>query len=233
MADWMLGVAIGGVLTLAGCALAHPAGHRAGRTLRAAGEGRAVAKPDVAVAAFGVEALSPTLAGATAEADEKMRRILDALGAAGVAARDLQTSRFDVSIERQVDQRGTLGPVTGYRVMNEVRATLRDVARVGAVLDAVVRAGSNSISSLAFQREDPSPELSRARAAAVVAARAKAEEMARAAGVTLGDLLELSEGGGAPSPGPMMMKTMAAPAMAVEPGQLEFSVTVEATWAIR
>jgi len=48
-----------------------------------------------------------------------------------------------------------------------------------------------------------------------------------------GPVLELSEGGGAPSPGPMMMKTMAAPAMAVEPGQLEFSVTVEATWAIR
>jgi len=229
MANGLIGAVV--VLALAGCVAVPPAG-RMGRTLRVAGEGRATAAPDVAVASFGVEALAPTLAGATAEADEKMRRILEALAGAGVAARDVQTTRYEVGIERQVDPRGQLGPVTGYRVSNEVRATLREVAKVGVILDAVVRAGSNAVSGLSFQKENPAPELSRARAAAVAAVRAKAEEMATAAGVRLGKLRELSEGGGGPRPGPMMMKAMAADGAAVEPGQLEFTVTVEAVYAI-
>jgi uncharacterized protein YggE len=204
------------------------------RTLRVTGEGKASARPDVAVATFGVEALGQGLSEASRDADERMRRILGALSQAGVAGRDLQTTRFDVSIERQQDPRGGLGPITGYRVTSEVRATLRDLGRVGALLDAVVQAGANSVHSLAFEKEDPAPELARARALAVAAARGKAEEIARAAGVALGEVLELGEGGAAPGPRPMLMRTMASAGGApVEPGQLDFTVSVEAVFAIR
>lgn len=222
-------------LLLPGCLAAHvaPDGRRAGRTVRVSGEGRAAARPDVALASFGVEAVSRQLADASREADERMRAILAALAQAGVAGADVQTTRYDVAVERRYDQKSGAAELVGYRVSTEVRATLRDLPRVGAVLEAVVRAGGNAIHSLAFQKEDPRAEISRARAAAVAAARVKAEELARAAGAELGPVLEMSEGGGrAPVP---MVRAMAAQAdgAPVEPGQLELTVTVEATYALR
>lgn len=210
--------------------------HRLGaRTLRMNGEGRASAQPDVAVASFGAEALSRILADASRDAEERMRRILDALAQAGVAGRDVQTTRYDVAIERQTDPRGGPGPISGYRVTSEVRAKLRDLRRVGTLLDATVQAGASSIHSLVFEKEDPSPELAQARARAVAAARAKAEETARAAGVVLGEVLEIAEGGAAPGPRPLMMRALAPDAggTPVEPGQLDFTVSVEVVYAIR
>jgi len=221
-------------LLLSGC-MAHvgPGGRHPGRTVRVSGEGRAAARPDVAVASFGVQAVAKQLGDASREADDKMRAILGALAQAGVAGADVQTVRYDVSLEQRFDPKGGAPELTGYRVSTEVRATMRDLPRVGAILEAVVRAGGNAIHSLAFQKEDPRAELSRARALAVAAARAKAEELARAAGVELGPVLEMSEGGGRP-PGPMV-RAMAAQAEGapVEPGQLEFTVSVEATFALR
>lgn len=230
-------LALAAALLLAGCH-AHRAGltdlAQRGRVLRVTGEGKATAAPDVAVASFGVETWSRTLAEATREADDKMRRIVAALAQAGVQGRDVQTTRHDVSIERQVDPKGGLGPISGYRVGAEVRATMRDLSRAGAILDAVVQAGANTVHSLSFQKDDPAPELSRARASAVADARAKALELTRAAGVELGPVLEISEGGRSVPPVPMVrMARMAAEGAPVEPGQLEFGVSVEVVFGLR
>jgi len=230
-------LALAAPLLLAGCVATRavmPDRPPRERVLRVAGEGKAAAAPDVAVASFGVETWSRTLAEATREADEKMRRIVAALAQAGVQGRDVQTTRHDVSIERQVDPKGALGPISGFRVGAEVRATMRDLPRAGAILDAVVQAGANTVHSLAFQKDDPAPELSRARAAAVADARAKAQEMAAAAGVALVEVLELSEGGRSAPPVPMVrMARMAAEGAPVEPGQLEFTVSVDVVYGIR
>jgi len=205
-------------------------------TLRVVGEGHATAAPDVAVAFLGVEALAPDLAAATTDANARMRRVLEALSASGVAKKDVQTSRYDVAIERRPESRGGPGPapVSGYHVTSEVRVTMRDLARVGQVLDAAVKAGANASRGLTFQKDDPSAERNRALAAAIAAARAKAEVLARAAGRELGEVLEIAEGGGG-RPVPMLgFRAMAAipDAVPVEAGELQLSAQVEVVFAL-
>jgi hypothetical protein len=198
------------------------------------GEGRATAAPDVAVAFLGVEVEAPDLSAASADANARMRRVLDALSSAGVAKKDVQTSRYDVAVDRRVDPRGGAAPPPVYRVATEARVTVRDLGRVGHVLDAAVKAGANSTRGLSFQKEDPSAERGRALAAAVADARAKAEVLARAAGRELGEVLQISEGGAA-RPGPLPgVRMMAAVSEApVEAGELQISAHVEIAWALR
>ncbi len=205
------------------------------RTVRVVGEGHATAAPDVAVAFLGVESLAPDLSAATADASGRMRRVLEALSASGVARKDIQTSRYDVSVERRPDPRGGPAPVSGYRVSNEVRVTFRDLSRVGQVLDAAVKAGANATRGLAFRKDDPSAERSRALSGAMADARAKAEVLARAAGRELGEVLEVAEGGG---PRPLAVqgfRAMAAvsDAVPVEAGELQFSAQVEVVYALK
>jgi uncharacterized protein YggE len=204
------------------------------RTLRVLGEGYAAAAPDVAVAALGVEALAAALSAATADANERMRRVLDALSASGVARKDVQTSRYDVAVERRPEPRGGPAGVSGYHVTNEVRVTIRDLARVGRVLDAAVKAGANASRGLAFRKEDPSAERNRALSAAIAAARTKAEVLARAAGRGLGEVLEISEGGGPRPVAVQGFRAMAAvsDSVPVEAGELQFSAQVEVVFAL-
>jgi hypothetical protein len=232
---------------LARFALAALAGHLAGAaapalaveparrsTVRVVGEGRAAAAPDVAVAFLGVEIAASDLSAATGEANERMRRVLAALSASGVARKDVQTSRYDVSVERRPDGRGGPAPISGYRVSSEVRVAVRDLAAVGQVLDAAVKAGANASRGLSFQKDDPSAERGRALSAAISAARAKAEVLARAAGRELGEVLEIAEGGARPVPVPAF-RAMAATSDAapIEGGELQFSAQVEVVYALR
>jgi len=220
---------------LAGASAPVLAAEPARRTLRVLGEGQAAAAPDVAIAFLGVEALAPDLSAATADANERMRRVLEALSASGVARKDVQTSRYDVAVERRPEPRGGAAAVSGYHVTNEVRVTLRDLARVGRVLDAAVKAGANASRGLAFRKDDPSAERNRALSAAIAAAHAKAEVLARAAGRELGEVLEIAEGGG-PRPVPVQaFRALAAvsDAVPVEAGELQFTAQVEVVYAIK
>jgi uncharacterized protein len=208
-------------------------GHARSRTLRVTGEGRAHAVPDVAIVTIGVVAFDPSLAKATRDADARARRVQAVVKEAGVAAPDVQTSRYDVEIERRADRPDAEPRVVGYRVVNELRVKVRDLPALGALLDRVVAAGANEVQGLAFAKDDTTAEQARALAAAIRAARAKAEEMARAGGVRLGELLELSEGVRG-SPGPFVpMRTMAkSSGVAVQPGEVEVEAQVEAVYAI-
>ncbi len=218
-------------------ALAAPAadGKILERTLRVNGEGRVMVRPDVAIVLAGVEATGKTLAPAVADASAKMRRMLDALAKAGVAEKDVQTTRHDVQVERPwVD--GKPREITGYTVVDEVRVTVRDLAKLGQILERVVAAGSNSLRGLTFERDDPAPERQQALARAVVAARGKAEAMAKAAGVALGEVVAIDESGAAP-PIPLMKyraeAMVASDGAPVTPGELEISASVSVTFAIR
>ncbi len=204
------------------------------RTLRVTGEGRTLVSPDLALVTLGVVAVDPSLAKATQDANERARRIRTAITQAGVAGADVQTSRYDVEVERRIADRGESPPrITGYRVSNEIRVKVRDLAHLGSILDRVVGAGANEVQGLAFAKEDTSAEQARALASGVRSARAKAEEMARAAGVSLGELVELSEGVRGPRPIQFPMRSMAdAAGVPVSPGQLEIEAQVEAVYAI-
>ncbi|WP_242343017.1 SIMPL domain-containing protein [Anaeromyxobacter terrae] len=205
------------------------------RTLRVNGEGRVMVRPDVAVVLAGVEATGKTLAPTVADASTKMRRMIDALAKAGVAEKDVQTTRHDVQVERPwVD--GKPRDITGYTVVDEVRVTVRDLAKLGQILERVVAAGSNSLRGLTFERDDPAPQRQEALARAVAAARGKAEAMARAAGVSLGAVVAIEEAG-AERPIPLAKyraeAIVAADGAPVTPGELEIGASVSVTYAIR
>jgi len=207
-------------------------------TLRVAAEGRVTAEPDIATLSIGAEALAKTLPEATRDADARVRRVVDALHAAGVERRDVRTTRYDVSMERRYDPKlGVPGEVTGYRVVHELRVVVRekDPARVGAALDAALRAGSNLVHSVSFEKEDGTAERARALALAIEGARAKAEVMARAAGVTLGEVREVNEAGGSGPPVVRDMKVarFAAEGAPLQGGDLEFAAAVDVVFAIR
>ena len=225
------------VPALAATAMAAPAAEEKihERTLRVTGEGQVRVRPDVAIVLAGVEATGKTLAPTVADASAKMRRMLDALAKAGVAEKDVQTTRHDVQVERPwVD--GKPREITGYTVVDEVRVTVRDLAKLGQVLERVVAAGSNSLRGLAFEREDPAPERQQALARAVLAARGKAEAIAKAAGVALGEVVAIDESGAAP-PIPLMKyraeAMVASDGAPVTPGELEIAASVSVAFAIR
>jgi len=205
------------------------------RTLRVSGEGKAYAAPDVAVVTLAVTAIDPSLQKATRDVTDRARRLLDEVQRAGVAPADVQTARYDVQIERRAERPGAPPALSGYRVTNAVRVKVRDLARLGPLLDRATAAGANEVEGLALQKDDTAPETARALAAAVHAARAKAEEMARAAGLRLGELLDLSEGRRAPGPGPFPVRAMAMreASVPVAEGQVEVSAEVELVFAVR
>lgn len=203
------------------------------RTIRVGGEGRASAAPDVAVVSVGVEAIGKSLARTRSDADARMRQIVAVVKGAGVDPKDVQTVRFDVQIERPWKD-GQPGPVTGYRVSNLARVKVRDLARLGELLDKVGAAGSNAIQGLAFEKAHTVAEEARALEDAVRKARAKAEALAKAAGAVLGELQSITESVQRPIPRPMRAEAAldqrsGAP---VEAGEIEVRAVVELVFAI-
>ena len=227
-----------GAESATGTAIAAAAGTAPGsppRTIRVSGEGRVSVAPDVALVTFGVTALDASLEKANRDAAARARRVTEVLKSV-VAPSDLQTTRFDVQLERHYDPKAP-PKVTGYRVSNQIRARVRDLSALGSLLDRAVAAGANEVEGLQLTRDDPRPEEARALAAAVKAARAKAEDIARAAGVQLGELLSVAETGEEPVR-PVAFRAMAAGKAAaesvpVEAGTVEAVARVEAVFTLR
>jgi|SRR5215469_3247949 len=206
------------------------------RTIVVVGEGRASARPDLAVTTLGVEILAPTLAGATAEARSAMTGVLQALRSAGLEDRDLRTARYSVQLERPYNpQTGQQGEVTGYRVSNLVQARIKVLERVGVTLDQAVAAGANTVSGVSFTVSDPAILRDQARAAAMTDARSRAEQIANLAGVELGSLVQVSEAPGPAVVGPrettFALVAQGTP-MPIEGGELEMSLHLQVTYEI-
>jgi uncharacterized protein YggE len=162
-----------------------------------------------------------------------MTKVLAALKAANVDPKDVQTSRLSLQPQYAPNRSGP-SPVVGYRVSNRVTVRIRDVTKLANVIDTLVGAGANDIGNVSFEVSQASKLLDDAREKAVADARRKAEIYARAAGVTLGAPLSISEEG---APQPIFRAKMAAP-MAAAPtpiaqGEETLSITVSATWAIK
>jgi len=209
---------------------------QAPRRLVVIGTGEASARPDVAVISAGVVAQAETARGALAENTQAMNRVFEQLRAAGLPPEDLQTAQFAVTPlyeSRQPDPQTTQPPrIVGYQVSNQVSARVRDIDRLGATLDALVGAGANSIDGLVFDLADPKQVLGEARDAAVADALAKAKRYAAAAGVQLGAIISIEEGGGYPPPRPMMRAEAMAADVPIAPGQTELSASVTITFAL-
>lgn len=162
-------------------------------TITVVGEGKVTIEPDIARANIGVEVSGNTVADASAESKALIQAIVTVMEEQGIAPKDIQTSNFNIYAERY----GPEGPLADdeiqYRVNNMVMVVIRDLDRVGDILDAAIEAGANSIYGVTFQVEDPSSVESDARQRAVEDARAKAEELASLTGVGIGNVISISE----------------------------------------
>jgi len=194
------------------------------------GEGTVRVAPDLAELHAGVTNQAKT-AREAAEANAKaMTALIDAVKEAGISEKDIQTSRFAVQpVYAPPPQNRSEAPrITGYQVTNRVTVRLHDVNAAGDLLDRLIAAGGNDIWSINFLVSDPSKALDEARAAALADAKRKAEVYAQAAGVGLGRVFAIVEGGTS-APMPMMRANMAkAEATPIQPGEetLRVNVTV-------
>lgn len=200
----------------------------------AQGEGRASVAPDLATVGLGVTTQAPTAAQAMADNAARQTQVIEALKAQGVAAEDLQTQGLSL-YPVQTQAEGKPPTITGYQAQNIVSVRVRDLTRLGPLLDAMVGAGATDVQGVSFSREDDSAALDEARTAAVTDARRRAEVMAAAAGMALGPLVTLAEGGMQNGPVPMMAMARDSAyggATPVETGQLQLTAQVVGTWML-
>ncbi|MDE2330734.1 MAG: SIMPL domain-containing protein, partial [Bradyrhizobium sp.] len=195
------------------------------------GEATISVPPDLAEVEAGVTSDARTAHDASEASNATMGKLLLALKAAGIDAKDIQTSRLSLQPQSAPNRTGSPA-ITGYRASNRVTVRLHDVTKAASTIDMLVGAGANVIDGINFMVSQASKLLDDARTQAVADARRKAEIYAKAAGVTLGAPLSISEGGAAVP----MFRAKVAAAMAPTPvaqGEETLSVTVNVTWAIK
>jgi uncharacterized protein YggE len=183
------------------------------RIISVSGEGEVKTRPDMATISTGVVTEGVTAKEALAKNNGAMSAVIAALKNAGVSNDDIQTSDFSVSPKYPPYQpnQTTAPRIVGYTVSNTVTARVKNLDKLGGILDALVQAGSNQIHGISFGLNEPKATLNEARKKAVADARAKAELYAEAAGVSLGKVVQISESGAImPPPRPMMMAREAA-----------------------
>jgi uncharacterized protein YggE len=198
------------------------------------GIGEVAAAPDMATISLGVTTEGMEAAEAMRRNSEAMTAVLAAVAAAGVAERDVQTSALSVSPRWEPPRPNETAPrVSGFVATNIVTVRVRDLDALGGVLDAVLGEGANTLNGLSFGVADDTALRDAARQAAVADAARKARVLAEAAGVTLGPVTEIVEGGGFGGPFPSARMDMAmAEAVPVAPGELSLQATVTMTWTI-
>lgn len=204
------------------------------------GTGEVAAAPDMAFVNSGVTSQGATAAEALAANTAAMNELITTLKAAGIEARDIQTSGFSVNpnyvYSDARDENGYQLPpkIAGYQVYNTVNVRVRDLATLGAVLDKAVTVGANTINGVTFAVADPSSLYDQARKLAFADARKKAELYAGVAGEQLGDIESITESQGYSQPEPYMMRAAAADVQSapvpVEGGELTFSINVQVAW---
>ena len=201
------------------------------------GTGRVAVQPDVADLRLGVAVTRPTVDAARAHAATTMTGILAAVDAARVERRDVRTALL--SVQPRYDYRDGKPPtLTGYELANVVEVTVRDLARLGDVVDGTLAAGATSLDSLSFRVAEPAAAEREARILAMAAARARADVLAEAAGLTITGVASVVEGVAVPPPGPRMkaermMLAAADVATPVEAGSQEITVTVSVSYRTR
>ncbi len=225
-------------LVVSACAPAAGGSSAETPTLSVVGTGTADLVPDIAYIYVGVHTELPSAAEAVAENNAQTQKMIEALTAFGIDAKDIRTTSFSIWPFDKYD------PLTGvstgekyYSVDNTVYVTVRDLAKLGDLLDTVIAAGANTVNSIQFDVADKDAALKQARADAIADAKEKAQELAEAAGMQVGEIRSISftdsqyypvyDGRGGGGGGE------AASAVPIQPGQLTFTVTVSVTYELK
>jgi uncharacterized protein YggE len=196
------------------------------------GEATISVAPDLAEVDGGVTSEARTAREASEANNTAMGKVLLALKGAGIDEKDFQTSRLSLQPQNAPNRTGPAA-IVSYRASNRVTIRVRDITKVASVIDTLVGAGANEIGGINFMVSQASKLLDDAREQAISDARRKAEIYAKAAGVTLGAPLSISEGG---SPGPMPYRKMVAGMAATAPvaqGEETLAITVNVSWAVK
>lgn len=209
-------------------------------TIIVTGEGSAEVAPDMAVVDLGVVKDAKTAREALDANNKAMAEILAALKEAGIEERDVQTSGFMINPQYQYPQSSTgenPPPVlVGFQVTNTVTLRVRDLSKLGEIVDKTVTLGANQGSGIRFVNDKPEATVSAARKKAVENAVAKAKELTEAAGVGLGRVIEISETSyraeAMPIARTMAKDFAAAGAVPIAAGENSYSVTVNVTFAL-
>jgi hypothetical protein len=179
-----------------------------GTLLSVSAEAEARRVPDVATVSAGVVTQAVDANAAMRANATQMDKVMAAIKAAGIAERDIRTS--GVSLNPQYKYVENQSPtITGYQASNTVDLKVRDVARLGKVLDALVASGANQVNGPNFEIDQPEPVYDQARRDALQKAQARAEMYAKALGVKVRRIVSIDEGGGYRPPVPMPMMAMA------------------------
>jgi uncharacterized protein YggE len=206
-------------------------------TLSVAGSGTANLVPDIAYIYLGVHTEMTSASDAVKANNTQTQGMIQALTDFGIDGKDIRTTNFSIYPFDKYDP--LTGTATGekyYSVDNTVYVTIRDLTKLGDLLDTVVSAGANTVNSIQFDVADKDSALKQARADAITDAKAKAEELAAVAGVTLGDIQSISFSDSQPFPvfdGRGGGGGGDAASVPIQPGQLTFTITVNVTYTLK
>src|SRR5262245_64618288 len=204
--------------------------HAAEKLVTVTGEATVAVAPDTAMIRIGVTSQDKTAREAREINAKQMTAVLSAIKDAGIAERDIQTSRLSLQPQYDPNKAGT-ARLTGFQATNQVTVRIREIDTLSAVLDRAIAAGANEMSGIEFVVSEQSKLLDQARDDAIADARRKAELYARAAVAKLGHVVSISEEGPTP-PQPRPMQAMRAGAVPVAPGEQTLRAIVSVSYEL-
>jgi hypothetical protein len=205
------------------------------RTISVNGTGQAVLTPDIAYITIGVQSEAPSAREAVAQNNTQAQAVIAALLGMGVAEKDIRTTNFSIYPNQRYDRDGNPTEIS-YVVNNSVYVTIRDLDKIGDILDKVVQAGANQINSIQFDVADKTAALAAARDAAVAQAREQAEALAKAAGVSVDKVQSIQYYANEPAPiakSADMMLMAEARSVPIQSGEMTLTVNVQMVFTIK
>ncbi|MDO8492800.1 MAG: SIMPL domain-containing protein [bacterium] len=221
-------------------------------TVSFSGEGKVMAKPDIAMVEFSIITEAATSKAAQDDNSKKSQKITDFLKKQGVEDKDVKTTSYNIypkysypsPIIYNQSEPSILPPerdgqpkIVGYQVTQSFQVKVRNFDKLSRIVDGLVSVGVNNVNNLGFSVEDPEKLKSEARAKAIADAKKKADELKNQIGIKLGKIVNFSEGfGGYPGPYYMEAKGMGgggASGPSLPPGENEISVNVTLTYQIK
>jgi uncharacterized protein YggE len=205
------------------------------RQITVIGQGSVSASPDIARANLGVQVTASTVTEATQQNNKTMDAVLAQLKAAGIAAKDIQTSNYNIYPQRNNPGPNGPGEVTGYQVTNMVQITIRNLNQVGQILDQAIQAGANNVDNISFDFSDPAQLQLQALDRAIADAQSRADQLAKSSGVQRGEVLSMSEIiSSGPGPQPRIMAAqLESSAVPIQAGSSEVQAQVQVVYAIQ
>jgi len=205
------------------------------RTITVVGEGTVAVVPDMASVQIGVEMTGDSAEQASADVSDTMDAVLAALTKLRIPTKDVQTSGFNIYVERPTGPDGQPSGDVIYHVSNSVTVTIRDLSKVGDVLEAAIAAGANNIYGVNFSVGDPDTVMAEARKKASEDALARAEELAALHDVAVGELISISEvisGNAVPMASVNASYALGKGGGPLAPGELEMTAQLQVVYAI-